>query len=123
MSYDQLQGVEVVNVSLPSSVLLTLSADQVFLTYADEDRRSMTYTGQCILTYAPAAAFLIEARAGIRRLQDTLFPRERTIDASLKLRWFLRGLEVYPTLAWLHRLRGATTARDLQVLLRLTRRF
>ena len=59
----------------------------------------------------------------MRRLIDTLFQTERIMESALRLRWFVGGFEVLPTLSWLSRQRGATETQELQAMVRMSRRF
>jgi hypothetical protein len=123
LSYAQLQSTQFLGVSLLPELTLSISADQALLDYSNEDHKTFTQRESANITYAPSSALLLELYGAIRRLHDTLFPTEQTMESSLRLRWFLRGLEVSPVAAFFKRRRGNTETAEWRTLIRLIRRF
>ncbi len=62
-------------------------------------------------------------RASTRWLDDTLLPDERNTEASFRIRWLLRELELTPSFEFYDRRREDTVTREYRMLLRAVRRF
>ncbi|MFQ5666213.1 MAG: hypothetical protein ACE5I7_07245 [Candidatus Binatia bacterium] len=121
--FDSLRAVQLASISIFPGLTLSLSADQTRVHFKDPTRRSQTFTGRAALSYTHARVLSADASGGVRLLQDTVFPTERTGDAALRVRWRFRNLEVGPTLEFFDRQRGRTNIREFRTLLHVIRRF
>lgn len=123
VDYDQLQSLQIVNVILQPELTLAANADEALLMFTDEDRQAVTMSQQVTLTYAPADHLSVEGLVGTRQLRDSLSASERTVEATLKLLWFLRSIELNSILGMLRREREDVTTQELHLSVKFVRRF
>ena len=123
VSYDSYRASQLLRVSLLDELTLTLSGFQTRFDYLDQDRHSLSLGGRLTLTYGLNGYLFGEMTAGVQELRDTVLPRERLMDAGLRVRWVLRKLEISPSVQFLDRERGDTHSRDIRATLQMIRRF
>jgi len=102
---------------------LTLSGDQSLYDYENPTRQTRAFTGQSILTYVFSPNLLADASGSIRVLEDTAVPTQRTTLAGLRVRWWLRDLEVNPTLQFFSQQQGGAQTDEWRAVLYTIRRF
>lgn len=123
VSYDSYRTSQLLRVAILPELTLSASGHQIRLDYLDQDRQSVSLGGRLTATYALNGYFFAEMSAGVQALRDTVLPRERLIDAGLRLRWMLRKLEISPSVQFFDRERGDTRSRDFRATLQMIRRF
>ncbi len=122
-SYDSVRSAQIVSLSILPELTFSFSADQVFVSYSDPDRDTRILAGRAALMYGLNASLFVDASGGIRWYKDTLSPTEQAIEASLRLRWLIRKLEVNPTFEFFDRRRGDSDLKEYRVTLHIIRRF
>lgn len=123
LTYDSLRSGQSVMFWILPELTLGFNADEARFDFEDPRRETQTVTGRTTLTYAFSARLFGEASGGIRWLKDSLLPTEQTTEASLRVRWLFRRVEVLPTLEFFDRERGETETKEYRATLRLIRRF
>jgi hypothetical protein len=102
---------------------LTVDGDQAFFNFSKPDRETQTFVAGATLSYLPDINLFADIFVNARFLQDTLSPKERTIETGLRLRWNFRKVEIVPSLQFFDRRRGDTDTKDFRATLRVIRRF
>jgi hypothetical protein len=123
VSYDSYRTTQLVRVAILPELTLSVSGYQIRLDYLDQDRHSLSLGGRLTATYALNGDLFGEMTVGMQQLKDTVLPRERLIDAGLRVRWMLRKLEISPSVQFFDRERGDTRSRDFRATLQMIRRF
>ncbi|MBI3996246.1 MAG: hypothetical protein HY352_01180 [Candidatus Omnitrophica bacterium] len=123
LNYDRLRSTQFLSYSPLPEVTLNVSGEEGRLNFDTPDHQIHTVMGQVSLTYAASANLLAEASVGTRWLNDTVLPDERHAQATARLRWILRALEISPRFDWFNRRRGDTLSDEYRLFLHVIRRF
>jgi len=123
LSYEQLRSTQYVGWSIAPPLTLSLSGDQALLTFSDQGHQTRTFMGRVTLTYLLSASAVVDASGGVRALQDTLLPSERHTDATVRMRWHVRALEINPSFEVWDRQRDQTHTREYRVFVHVVRHF
>ncbi len=123
VTYHSVRSAQFADFSIAPEWTLSLSADQAVYDYSHPSRMTRTWTERATLTYVLDAGLVADLLGGMRRLRDSLVPSERTTEASLRIRWFIRELEVDPLLEYFDRRRGETDTKEQRAMVHIIRRF
>ncbi len=123
LSYDSVRSTQYVSLLILPEMTLNLNGNQAFFEYKNPKRSSTALSGSASLTYALNADLFADALAGIQWLKDSGLPSDRTIQASVRVRWFIGKLELNPELAFADRSRGDTDTKEYRAMLHIIRRF
>ena len=124
IAFDMLRSNQSLGWSILPDLMLTFHSDQSLTDFSvPEKRQTRVLGGRTILTYIVGAGLFAEVSGGMRDLVDTLLPHERIGDAGLRLRLFIRRLEVSPSFEFVDRQRGNTNTKEYRAMLRVIRRF
>ncbi len=123
VSYDSYQASQFAAVTLLRNLTLSVTGDESLITFKNLSRESRTLAGRAALTYVFDSTLFGEVSGGFRTLTDTLLPEERTVEASARIQWFYRKLEVTPSLDYIQRERGTTGSQEIRAMVRTLRRF
>lgn len=123
VSYDRLRSTQFASYSVAPNATLSATTEEGWIDYSNPEHQTQTLSAQADFTYSLQTQVLLEAALGTRWLGDTLLPDERHTEASLRLRWFLRRLEVSPRVDWFDRERDQTETQEYRFLVHVIRRF
>jgi len=115
-------------VSLRPNLSVSLTGEESQTNYQDPSRRTRTFSGRGLLTYAfarqnLASRLFADAAVGTQVLEDSLFETQRTTEALVNLRWMWNKLEVSPTLGFYDIERGSSSSTEVRFILYTERRF
>jgi len=123
ISYDSVRGAQGISFLLFPGMTLSANGEQGRFDYDRPKRQTRLFSGLGRATYVLNASLYVDASGAVRVLKDSLVPTEQTIEATLRLRWTVRKLEVDPTLQFIDQQRGNTSTTELRFLLSTIRRF
>lgn len=123
LEYNRLHSTQLISFSLRPDIAVIFSMDEAIFDYSNPVHETRTVAATAGLTYAPRPNLIVELSNSLRQLNDTLLPNERRAEAALKLRWYLRELEINPSLDFFGWRQGGSTTREYRALLRLIRHF
>lgn len=123
VTFNSVRSNQFMTVSILPDLTLSFSGDEAFFKYENPTREVRSLVGRTTLTYALNASLFADVIGEYRWLKDTLNPTERNTEATFRLRWFVRKLEVNPTLQFFDRRRGDTDTKEYRAVLYLIRRF
>jgi hypothetical protein len=123
LEYHRLHSTQLISFSLRSDLTVIFSMDEAIIDYNNPVHKTRTIAATTGLTYAPRPNLIVEMPCSLTQLKDSLLPSERRTKAALKLRWYLRELEIHPSLDFYGWRQGGSTTREYRALLRLKRHF
>lgn len=124
IAFDTIRSNQFLGWAIVPELTLTLQSDQSLTDFSvPEKRRTRVLGGRATLIYIIGTGLFGEVFGGLRQLTDTLLPNERIGEAGLRLRLFIRRLEVAPLFEFIDRQRGITTTKEYRATLRIVRRF
>lgn len=121
--YDALRLAQGASTPVRNDLSVSLTAEESLMSYETPSRLVRAAALRGTLVYARESALSMDLTSGVRWYEDPLMPTERIFDATLRVRWAFRALEVDPTFSYVDRRRGESVLTEYRAIVRALRRF
>ncbi len=122
--FDSLRLRQTLSATLTPRLRLTANATQEFTEFErPRERDRTTLTNRAALNYTPFSGLFLNAFAEYIEFRDSTSDDQRSFRTGASARWFIRRVEVIPSVEFFRQDRGNVETREFQAVLRVIRRF